>query len=156
MTDVAPKNLESSRPDGMMAGITAPKTRSRNPRLPGSTGRKRNLEKDLTTTLKGIGQAVALVNPVDGAIIINGAEPLAKALNDIAKDNDRLYRWLVAAQTGSKYGALFVAVAGIVTPILINHNVIDLGPMKDKFMPDLTAVFGDNDISPFVEVAPGA
>lgn len=67
---------------------------------------------------------MALVNQVDGVAILNGAEPLAKALNNVAKDNNVVYKNLERLVTGSAWGAVVMAAGGIVLPIVANHNLL--------------------------------
>jgi hypothetical protein len=67
---------------------------------------------------------VSLVNHTDGVAIIEGAEPLAVALNNVARDNDAVYRNLERLVTGSTWGGVFMALGGILLPIAANHNLL--------------------------------
>jgi hypothetical protein len=67
---------------------------------------------------------VAVINQADGFAIVNGAEDLAKALNNVAKDNPSVYKTLERMLTGSAWGAVIVATGAIVLPIAANHNLL--------------------------------
>lgn len=67
---------------------------------------------------------VFVINQADGTAIITGAENLAKALNNVAKDNAAVYRNLERMLTGSAWGSVFVAAGAIALPIAANHNLL--------------------------------
>lgn len=108
--DTAPKPIK----------VTAPQRADRKPK----TGRKKSLKRPLTDLITSVGTGVAILNQADGIAIINGAEPLADALNNVAKDNDAVYRNLERMVTGSAWGGVFMALGGILLPIAANHNLL--------------------------------
>lgn len=116
MTDAAPRPVTTK--------IVAPiRGRDKAPRT-SSGSRKKNLTKPLTDFFTSIGGMVAVVNKADGIAIITGAEDLAKALNNVAKDNAVVYRNLERMLTGSAWGSVFVAAGAIALPIAANHNLL--------------------------------
>jgi hypothetical protein len=115
MTDTAPRDT-APKP----VKVTAPKRADRKP----STGRKKSLKKPLADLFTNVGTGVALINQADGLAIINGADNLADALNNVAKDNDAVYRNLERMVTGSAWGGVFMALGGILLPIAMNHNLL--------------------------------
>lgn len=108
--DTAPKPVK----------IAQPQRADRKPK----TGRKKSLQKPLADLFTSAGTAVAILNQTDGMAIIEGADSLATALNNVAKDNDTVYRNLERMVTGSAWGAVFMAVGGILLPIAANHNLL--------------------------------
>lgn len=109
-----------------------PKTKSAK-----KSGRKKNLTKDIQGTIAAIGTGVFMLNPTDGAAILEGSERLAKALNDVAKENDAIYNALMAMNQTTKWGELGVAVSAIALPIMVNHGVIPPMPILGGMMPDV-------------------
>lgn len=91
--------------------------------------RKGSLQAELKDFIDSIGAGVSLVNMVDGAIILNGSDQLAAALNAAAMRNPALRDWLDKGMNGSVYGGLMLAVMGIVYPILTNHGIVPAMPM---------------------------
>ena len=82
--------------------------------------------KTLTHTIETLGLGVGFINKIDGQYIEEGAEPLAKALVDIATVDPKFRRILVGASAPGKYGPLVMAIAGIAVPIAKNHAAIAL------------------------------
>jgi hypothetical protein len=72
-------------------------------------GRKKNLAGPVEDGLTTLGGVLAFVRPITGLALIDRADKIAEALNDIAKDNDALYRFLERMTTGGKWGALATA-----------------------------------------------
>lgn len=69
------------------------------------------------------GFAVARRNAYDGDVISNGVPPFINALDDVAQQNDSLYRLLEGIQKGdSPNFRLALATLCIVIPILANHR----------------------------------
>lgn len=132
MTDTAPRIL----PAETVREIRPP-DRAKAPRI--AAQRKRSLTKELQSSIEGLGTIVYVLDPFDGAAIHGGAEPLARALNDLAKDSDVLYRFLTAANRSTKWGALALAVGGIALPILSHHGLLPL-PIPSSMMPEVPDV----------------
>lgn len=76
------------------------------PRRP---GRRKSLKEPVADGLTTLGGVLAFVRPITGLAMIDRADKIAEALNDIAKDNDALYRFLERMTTGGKWGALATA-----------------------------------------------
>lgn len=119
MTDTAPRD---TAPKPERVKITQPKRADRKPRA--NSGRKKSLKKPLEDLITSVGTGVSFVNQTDGIAIIQGAENLAIALNNVAKDNDAVYRNLERMVTGSAWGGVFMALGGILIPIAANHNLL--------------------------------
>lgn len=110
--DTAPRSVK----------IVAP-TRSTRDQAPRAK-RKKSLEKPLVEFFTTVGTTLAMVNQADGIAIVQGAERLAAALNNVAKDNATVYRNLERMLTGSAWGGVFIAAGSIALPILANHNLL--------------------------------
>ena len=105
------------------AADKAPSKPAGSPRPPGRPPLN-NLRGRLTEQIAAIGVAVAIVNPTDGAAVLAGAEPLASALEQLARENDGARRALERMLAASAWGAVLTAVAGIAIPILANHELL--------------------------------
>ena len=69
------------------------------------------------------GMAVAQRNAYDGAVIQAGAPGLIEALDEVAENNDQLYRALQAVSAMDSPGVkLAVAVGAILIPMMANHR----------------------------------
>jgi hypothetical protein len=69
------------------------------------------------------GMAVYARNEYDGTVFANGIPPLIEALDDVAQENDALYRLLKGIAMGdSPNFKLVVALLAIVVPIMANHR----------------------------------
>ena len=71
--------------------------------------RKKNLTSPVTDGLTTLGGILTFVRPITGVALIDRAPLIADALNDIAKDNDALYKFLERMTTGGKWGTLATA-----------------------------------------------
>jgi hypothetical protein len=60
----------------------------------------------------------------DAQIILNNAEELAKALNDLASRNPAVHRVLHLMMNGTDSMVLLTAVANIAIPIAANHGLL--------------------------------
>lgn len=112
--DTAPKIVE----------IKAPKKTTRAPRDTAPKTRKKNLTKPLTGFISTVGTMVSIANTADGLAILNGAERLAEALNNVAKENDRVYKALMTMIEVSVWGELTGATLAIILPIMANHDLL--------------------------------
>lgn len=72
-------------------------------------GRKKNLTQPITDGITTLAAVLSFVRPITGFAMIDRAEDIAEALNDLAKDNEALYRMLERMTTGGKWGALATA-----------------------------------------------
>lgn len=96
----------------------------RKPRTDTGTTRRKSLEKPLANLFASLGSTVYILNRADGQAIIEGSDRLAKALNELAKENPAVHKTLSRMLTGSAWGGVFIAAGGIVVPILANHNLM--------------------------------
>lgn len=60
----------------------------------------------------------------DGQILAQGGPAVSAALVELARSDKKLRGYLEMLAAPGKYGALTMAVAGIVIPVLVNHGVI--------------------------------
>lgn len=134
-TDTTPTETPRDTPPKIV-NISPPKRERKPSNARTSTGRKKSLTKPLTGTFATIGTMVSIANPTDGAIIIQGSERLAEALNNLAKENDRVYRALSAMIEVSVWGEVGGAVLAIVLPIMVNHDVLPV-ELPKSMVPDM-------------------
>lgn len=136
--DGDPEPETDDKPKRAPAGRKRPEPATRKPSSPVS------LQAQLAELLTGIGGAVAFANPTDGQIIASQAEPLASALDRLAKQNPAVRRVLQSLLIGGAWGEVLSVVAfGIVLPIAMNHNAL---PWQKKagsapLPPDVAAAF---------------
>jgi len=136
--------------DGMTfgdAGIEPQPEKKRRGRPPGSKntgtskrGRRANvgpIKEGLTTIFGGVGMMLAAfpVTRQDAMIFATHSEPLVEALGDLASQDRRVREILSRMVTGTAWGAVAFAAAGIALPILANHNLLP-GPMGMLFASD--------------------
>lgn len=98
------KNTTTSK-KGFLGRNKADKT----PTPPRKPARKKNLTEPVADGITTLGAVLSFVRPITGLALIDRADTIAESLNDIAKDNDRLYRFLEKMTTGGKWGALATA-----------------------------------------------
>ena len=97
--------------------------KKKNTTIPGS-GRRKDLTKDLTGAMGSIALpmfALSSRNPklaYDAQVILENAEDMAKALNDLAQRNPAVYRALFYFINGSDMTAVLAASMNIAIPIL--------------------------------------
>ncbi len=72
-------------------------------------GRKKNLTEPLANQITWLGTGVTFVRPITGIAIIDKADDVAAALNDLAKANPRLYAVLEKMVSGNEWGKLVTA-----------------------------------------------
>jgi len=70
------------------------------------------------------GGLISLVEPYDGAVILQNAEPLARAWAPIAERHPRVRAALVGLESGGVYGAAAVATLTVLVPILAHHRLL--------------------------------
>lgn len=116
--------------------VTPPKRETRSSSGTKSRGRSKNLTPKLEDFFTSIGTVVYAVNATDGAAILQGTPNLAKSLNELAKEDERVRRVLERMLTGSAYGAVFMSTAAILLPILDNHGMLPVRLPK-QMMPDV-------------------
>ena len=104
---------------------SAPKSTTTKRRSSGSRSTKRNLTGPLTELYASLGMGVFLLNQADGALILEHGPNCAEKLNDLAKQNDKVYAALDKLVTGGAMGAVVMAHTPIVLGILNNHQVFD-------------------------------
>lgn len=80
---------------------------------------------EIASLLSMLGLGVYAYNPVDGRIIMEGADRLADALYNLAKESPAVRKALVAALAGSAWGQLGAALMPILLPIAANHGLVD-------------------------------
>jgi len=77
----------------------------------------------LTPWLSLLGLAIYNRNAYDGQVVSNGVPGFVTALDDVAQDNDALYKLLEGISKGdSPNFRLIVATLAIIIPILANHR----------------------------------
>lgn len=89
------------------------------------------IESALTT----LGTGVFILNADDGRIVIAGSHNLAVALDGLAKENPKVRAVLERALAGGAWGAVIMATAAIVVPILANHGVVQPIPFVPQPTP---------------------
>lgn len=87
--------------------------------------RATEIEKLLTDYVIGIGFAVSLAHPEDGAVITEKAPAIVHELVVLAIDDRNLRKYLEWLATPGKYAPLTMAVFALIFPILQNHGVVD-------------------------------
>ncbi len=101
----------------------------RTPKTPGS-GRKKDLTKDLTGAFGSIAIpmfALSQRNPklaYDAQVILENAEDMAVALNDLAQRNPAIYRALFYFTNASDFSAALTIGMNMAIPIMVNHEVL--------------------------------
>jgi hypothetical protein len=92
------------------------------------SGGKRSLRQPLTELLTTAGLGLSMVNAFDGALLVTKAEDTARQLDDLAKQNDAVYRVLSQLVTASAWGSVATVLASIAVPIAINHGAVPPNP----------------------------
>lgn len=87
------------------------------------------LDKRLAELFGMIGLATFAVNQADGAAIIEHSEPIAKALQQLAKENPAVARFLNGLLQSSAWGGVIMATAPLVLKLCANHGLLPAGPM---------------------------
>ena len=77
-----------------------------------------------------LGIGLSFVHEKDGKVIIEGGPDVVTALVELAKDERQLRKYLEWLTTPGKYAPLTLALAGIVIPIMSNHDLIQLDLRK--------------------------
>lgn len=85
---------------------------------------RNNLKGRLQETVGAVGLMVAVVEPFDGMAILNGAENLATALDNLAAENPSVQRTLEQLLQVSAWGQVMTAVAAIAVPIAAHHGIL--------------------------------
>lgn len=129
-----PKNKNGNYPkqcdDCKAMKVEAPTT-SKPKRSANSTMGK--LERNLTEQLAGMGAMIGMFETFDGLVIAHNAATVSSALCTAAEANPALKKALEGFLTGSAYGQIGFAMAGMMVPILANHDIL----------PPQTALFGN-------------
>lgn len=115
LTDAAPKRGRG-RPPGVKNGQGAAKKPQ--------WARAAAVEKYLNEIVSLAGTALIFVNPEDSRIILEGGPRIVHELVELAKSEPALRRYLEMSAAPGKYGPLTVAVAAVLIPIAVNHNLI--------------------------------
>lgn len=81
-----------------------------------------------------IAMGISMVDPYDGMVIGNKAPDLAKAWVDLARTNPKVRKMLQRMTTGSGTGAIVMAHAMTIYPILEHHEMLPsfLGGKRDR------------------------
>jgi hypothetical protein len=90
----------------------------------GSWAQANAVENALNQLFSYAGMGLTLVNPADANAVITGGPAVSAALVELARSDKKLRGYLEMLAAPGKYGALAMAVLGIVIPILVNHGVI--------------------------------
>lgn len=75
----------------------------------------------LTELYTGIGMMMLPFDPVCGQMFIQQAEPCARALDELAKENQTVRKILLAVITTSTMGKVIVAHAPILAMVMMHH-----------------------------------
>lgn len=136
VTDTPPSDRECKKcagdPEAKRHGWGCPNSPSKGDKAPRGTGKRTALKPRLQETIGAVGLGVTALggmagNPrvaFDGAVVLDRAEPLAEALDALAKENPRVRKTLEMVLASSAWSGVAVASAGIVIPILANHGII--------------------------------
>jgi hypothetical protein len=89
----------------------------------------------LTQYFAVFGSAVAIINPADGRPIVQGAQPVAHEIVELARSKPKWRKQLELVCKPGEYGPLMLALLPVVVPILANH-----GLLPQLFIPGLTPV----------------
>lgn len=92
------------------------------------------VETALNRYVEMIGVGVTFINAADGSSIVKHGPAVTHELVELGKTNLKLRRYLELVSAPGKYGPLTLAIAGMVLPILANHDLIP------KLVVDLTGV----------------
>lgn len=131
LRDLADQIPKDPTPD--KDGTRTKRTRRSKPRTAKSTpgsGRKKDLTKDLTGAFGSIAVpmfALSQRNPklaYDAQVLLENAEEMASALNDLAQRNPSVYRALFYFTNASDFSAVATIGMNIAIPILVNHQVL--------------------------------
>jgi len=106
----------------------------------GRVSKDERLRRELIATLGLVGTGLMMVEPYDGLVVLDRAEPTVDALMDVAAHNPRVRKVLEQMIEVSVWGALGTALAGIVLPITAHHNLlpIDERSIEPQFLSEDT------------------
>ena len=95
------------------------------------------IKEGLRTIFGGVGLMLSAfpVTRQDAVIVATHSDPLVDALGDLAAQDRRVRMVLSKMVTGTAWGSVAFAAAGMVLPILSNHNLLP-GPMGVLFSTD--------------------
>lgn len=82
------------------------------------------VEQSLVRYMGLIGTGIGFIYPDDGTVIVKQGPDVAHELVELGKVDRRLRRYLDIIATPGKYGPLVMAVAGMVLPIMANHDLL--------------------------------
>lgn len=88
---------------------------------------KPKLDEKLTEFFTLIGVGVIAFNEYDGLVILKRGPKLAEALNELAKEDEKIREALEKLLTVSTWGAVVTASASIAVPIAANHRLLPSG-----------------------------
>ncbi len=114
VSDLPPETTVSDTDWSWLPGVGTPSKRKlfgRGDKEPpkAKPGRKRNLTEPLANQITWLGTGVTFVRPITGIAIIDKADDVAAALNELAKSNPRLYAILEKMTSGNEWGKLVTA-----------------------------------------------
>ncbi len=89
-----------------------------------SSARKGTLEQKLGASIALVGTVVYALDQFDGMLILERAEPLAHALEQVAAQNPKVKRALEAAMDGTAWGSVAIIVVPMAIAMLAHHEVI--------------------------------
>jgi hypothetical protein len=85
-------------------------------------GRKKNLTEPLANQITWLGTGVTFMRPITGIAIIDKADDVAAALNELAKANPRLYAVLEKLVSGNEWGKLVTACMPIAAAAFVESQ----------------------------------
>lgn len=125
-----PEEKSKDKKPNAKAETSPPPSASEDPpkRTSRPRGRPPELETKLLELFNQVSGAVTLVNAKDGQVIANGAEDLARAWANLARENKNVKAFLDKLTTGGAIGGVVMATGAIVLGILANHGALDALP----------------------------
>lgn len=137
--DTSTTGSEDKAPDRDASSSKRKASRRGSGKSKGKSGGRKSLQKPLEELLALVGTGVSMLDPFDGAVILDRSEKLARALDVVAKENPSVDRALRMLVEGSGWGAVGAAVASIVVPIGWRHGIVPDAPLVRMLVPESAA-----------------
>jgi hypothetical protein len=125
IVDLPPEETVSETDWSFLPGLKQTKRRfGRSDKEPPkrSPGRKKNLTEPLANQITWLGTGVTFMRPITGIAIIDKADDVAAALNELAKANPRLYAILEKMVSGNEWGKLVTACMPIAAAAFVESQ----------------------------------
>jgi len=82
------------------------------------------VEKNLAKLLNWSAAGITFINPADGKVIAKGGPAVAHEVVEIARQNKSWRPYLEWIAAPGKYGPLTFALAAMLIPVMVNHNLL--------------------------------